>query len=74
MGWSHLHNLTLQAKHLQFVSGLHTTSYWLANLVWDLLNAVPPLLISIALFAAFQVDAYSSGEGLAAVSLLLVST
>ena len=65
--------LIVQAKHLQFVSGLHTTSYWMANLVWDLLCAVLPIIISIALFAAFQVDAYSSGDGLAAVSLLLVS-
>ena len=61
-----------QAKHLQFVSGVHTTSYWLANLTWDLLNGAVPIIISFILFAAFQVEAYS-GEGLAAVLLLFVS-
>ena len=63
---------TSQAKHLQFVSGVHTTSYWLANLTWDLLSCIVPIIISLILFAAFQVEAYS-GEGLAAVLLLFVS-
>jgi len=55
------------------VSGVHTTSYWLANLAWDLLNGAVPIVISLILFAAFQVEAYS-GEGLAAVLLLFIFT
>ena len=70
--WYVTPHLPMQAKHLQFVSGVHTTSYWLGNFAWDLLNAVVPILISLILFAAFQVDAYS-GEGLGAVFLLFVS-
>lgn len=66
------HSSSTQAKHLQFVSGVHTTSYWLANFAWDLLNAAVPIIITLILFAAFQVDAYS-GEGLGAVFLLFVS-
>lgn len=66
-------SLLTQAKHLQFVSGVHTTSYWLGNFVWDLLNAAVPIIITLILFAAFQVEAYS-GEGLGAVFLLFVST
>jgi len=54
------------------VSGVHATSYWLANLTWDLLNGAVPIIISFILFAVFQVEAYS-GEGLAAVLLLFVS-
>ena len=47
------------------------TSYWLATLVWDLLNAMVPVAISFVLFAAFQVDGYT-GEALGGILLLLV--
>ncbi len=60
-----------QAKHLQFVSGVHSTSYWMATFAWDLINALVPVIISFILFAVFQIDAYT-GDGLAAILLLLV--
>ncbi len=62
-----------QAKHLQFVSGVHITSYWTSTFAWDLINASVPVILSIVMFAAFQVDAYS-GDGLLAVAILLVCT
>ena len=62
---------TFQAKHLQFVSGVFPSSYWLATFAWDLLNALIPVLVSLIIFAAFQVEAFS-GEGLAAIFILLV--
>ena len=61
-----------QAKHLQFVSGVHKTSFWLATFAWDLLNASIAVAVSIILFAAIQVEGYRN-EGLAAVFLLFVS-
>ena len=63
----------LQAKHLQFVSGVHSSSYWLATFAWDLLNALVPIIISIIIFAAFRVEAFSSPEALIAIFVLLVS-
>jgi hypothetical protein len=72
-----LDRLILQAKHLQFVSGVHSSSYWLAI---DLCLGSPqcsrlvPIVISIVIFAAFGVDAFSSLEALAAIFVLLVST
>ncbi len=72
---SHIFGITLlcipQAKHLQFVSGVHSTSYWTATFAWDLINALLPVIISFILFAAFQLEAYE-GDGLAAILLLLV--
>ena len=65
--------MSLQAKHIQYVSGVHTSSYWLSTFAWDLLNSLGPIVASIILFAAFQVDAYSSVEALGAIFLLLVS-
>ena len=60
-----------QAKHLQFVSGVDVTSYWLATFAWDMLNAMVPVLLTFILFAAFQVDGYKD-EGLGAILLILV--
>ena len=65
--------MILQAKHLQFVSGVHSSSYWLATFAWDLLNALVPIVISVIIFAAFRVDAFSSPEALVAIFVLLVS-
>ena len=62
---------SLQAKHLQFVSGVNTSSYWLSTAIWDVLNAVVPVLVSTLLFYAFQLESYQR-EGLLAVFLLLV--
>ena len=61
-----------QAKHLQFVSGVYVSSYWMATFLWDLICAVVPIVISVVIFAAFQSTGYT-GENLAAVALLLVS-
>ena len=69
--FTHTHTHT-QSKHLQFVNGVHITSYWSATFAWDLLNASIPVIISLILFAAFQVDAYTN-DGLAGAYLLLVS-
>ena len=60
-----------QAKHLQFVSGVYVTSYWLATFAWDMLNAMVPVILTFILFAAFQVDGYKD-EGLGAILLILV--
>ena len=59
-------------KHLEFVSGVYVTTYWISNAVWDFLNALIPVLISTAVFYALPLNAYS-GDGLIAVFLLLVS-
>ncbi|XP_019857855.1 PREDICTED: ATP-binding cassette sub-family A member 3-like [Amphimedon queenslandica] len=55
-----------KAKHLQFVSGVNASSYWLGTYVWDLINAYIPAIIIIILFAAFNVEGFEK-ENLAAV-------
>ena len=44
----------------------------MATFAWDLLNCIPPVAITIILFAAFQIEQYN-GINLVAVLLLLVS-
>ena len=62
----------LQVKHLQFLSGIHPSSYWLASYAWDILNTLIPIVLTIIIFAAFQVDAFSSSQVLGAIFILLV--
>ena len=62
----------VQAKHLQFVSGVDAVSFWLATYSWDFINYLFPLLGIMIMFAAFQVDSLKNDLG--AVFLLLVMT
>ena len=61
----------MQAKHLQFVSGVNPFSYWLGNYAWDLINAAIVVVVSFCIFAAFQVEAYM-GTYLGAVFWIMV--
>ena len=61
------------AKHLQFVSSVHATTFWLANFLFDYLIILAVIVPSIAAIVSFQNSAFSSGEPLAAIVLLLVS-
>ncbi|KAA0722897.1 ATP-binding cassette sub-family A member 1 [Triplophysa tibetana] len=61
-----------KAKHLQFVSGVNPTIYWLANFAWDMCNYIVPCIIVIVIFLCFQQKAYVSPANLPALILLLV--
>lgn len=42
----------VQAKHVQFVSGVHVATFWLSALLWDLLSfLVPSLLLLVSCVA-----------------------
>uniref|UniRef100_A0A8C1PM87 ABC transporter domain-containing protein n=1 Tax=Cyprinus carpio TaxID=7962 RepID=A0A8C1PM87_CYPCA len=61
-----------KAKHLQFVSGVNPTVYWLANFAWDMCNYIVPCIIVIIIFLCFQQKSYVSPPNLPALILLLV--
>lgn len=61
-----------KAKHLQFVSGVNPTVYWVANFAWDICNYIVPCLIVIVIFLCFQQKAYVSLSNLPALILLLM--
>ncbi|KAM9449520.1 phospholipid-transporting ATPase ABCA1 isoform 1-T2 [Clarias gariepinus] len=61
-----------KAKHLQFVSGVNPTAYWVANFTWDMCNYIVPCIIVIIIFLSFQQKAYVSPQNLPALVLLLV--
>uniref|UniRef100_A0A4W4EA10 ABC transporter domain-containing protein n=1 Tax=Electrophorus electricus TaxID=8005 RepID=A0A4W4EA10_ELEEL len=61
-----------KAKHLQFVSGVNPTCYWVANFTWDMCNYIIPCFIVIIIFLSFQQKAYVSPPNLPALVLLLL--
>uniref|UniRef100_A0A4W3GLK7 ABC-2 type transporter transmembrane domain-containing protein n=1 Tax=Callorhinchus milii TaxID=7868 RepID=A0A4W3GLK7_CALMI len=60
-----------QAKHLQFVSGVKPSVYWLANFAWDMCNYSIPATLVVSIFICFQQKSYVSASNLPALVLLL---
>ncbi|XP_071490342.1 phospholipid-transporting ATPase ABCA1-like [Diadema antillarum] len=63
---------TSKAKHLQIVSGVNPTVYWISNFCWDMVNYLLPAMLTIVIFLAFKMTAFTSGDSLPCVVLLLV--
>ena len=66
-----IYTLCLQAKHLQVVSGVSPSSYWLATFAWDLLNCLPVTVLIVVVFLAFNDEGYRE-DRIGAVFLLVV--
>ncbi|XP_033117050.1 phospholipid-transporting ATPase ABCA1-like isoform X2 [Anneissia japonica] len=63
---------TSKAKHLQMVSGINPTIYWVANFCWDLVNYIIPACLVICVFLIFQQDSYVGPHNLPCLILLLI--
>ncbi|XP_022109857.1 ATP-binding cassette sub-family A member 1-like [Acanthaster planci] len=61
-----------KAKHLQIVSGISPTIYWVSTLVWDLVNYLIPAVLTIVIFLCFDQQAYISRQTAPATVLLLL--
>ncbi|KAG8511044.1 Retinal-specific phospholipid-transporting ATPase ABCA4, partial [Galemys pyrenaicus] len=61
-----------KAKHLQFISGVSPTAYWLTNFFWDLVNYAVSAALVVGIFMGFQKKAYTSPDHLPAVVALLM--
>ena len=60
------------SKHQQLISGTALVPYWAANYTWDCCSYLIPCFLTMSLFFAFDVEAYTMNEGLVATTLLLV--
>ncbi|XP_036624096.1 retinal-specific phospholipid-transporting ATPase ABCA4 [Trichosurus vulpecula] len=60
-----------KAKHLQFVSGVSPTTYWVTNFLWDIVNYAVSAGIVVGIFIGFQKRAYTSPNNLPALIALL---
>ncbi|XP_035882337.1 retinal-specific phospholipid-transporting ATPase ABCA4 isoform X4 [Phyllostomus discolor] len=61
-----------KAKHLQFVSGVSPTTYWLTNFLWDIINYAVSAALVVGIFIGFQKKAYTSPNNLPALVALLM--
>ncbi|XP_007128068.1 retinal-specific phospholipid-transporting ATPase ABCA4 [Physeter macrocephalus] len=61
-----------KAKHLQFVSGVSPTTYWLTNFLWDIMNYTVSAALVVGIFIGFQKKAYTSSDNLPALVALLM--
>ncbi|TKC43221.1 hypothetical protein EI555_011902 [Monodon monoceros] len=61
-----------KAKHLQFVSGVSPTIYWLTNFLWDIMNYTVSAALVVGIFIGFQKKAYTSSDNLPALVALLM--
>ncbi|KAM9324762.1 retinal-specific phospholipid-transporting ATPase ABCA4 [Gastrophryne carolinensis] len=59
------------AKHLQFVSGVTPTVYWLTNFTWDIINYAVSVAMVVIIFIGFEKKAYTSYTNLPALIALL---
>ncbi|XP_034781951.2 phospholipid-transporting ATPase ABCA3-like [Acipenser ruthenus] len=62
----------LKAKHVQQVSGVYVSNYWLSALLWDLINFLLPCVLMLVVFRAFNVRAFTQDYHLGALLLILL--
>ncbi|XP_077188183.1 phospholipid-transporting ATPase ABCA7 isoform X2 [Paroedura picta] len=60
------------AKHLQIVSGMKPSIYWLGNFAWDMGNYLVPAVLVVFIFICFQQKSYVSPANLPTLILLLL--
>ncbi|XP_064227202.1 retinal-specific phospholipid-transporting ATPase ABCA4 isoform X1 [Aotus nancymaae] len=61
-----------KSKHLQFISGVSPTTYWVTNFLWDIMNYTVSAALVVGIFIGFQKKAYTSPENLPALVALLL--
>ena len=54
--------MVTKAKHLQFVSGVGITVFWLSNLVWDYVSFLVPACGMLLTLLAFQEEGFIEAE------------
>ncbi|XP_067859732.1 phospholipid-transporting ATPase ABCA3 [Heptranchias perlo] len=62
---------TIKSKHVQLVSGLHITNFWLSALVWDLINYLIPCIIILVMFQIVDMKPFTVQYQLVDVLVLL---
>ncbi|XP_013865526.1 ATP-binding cassette sub-family A member 3 [Austrofundulus limnaeus] len=62
----------IKSKHVQKVSGVYHSNFWLSALLWDLVNFMLPCLFMLVVFRAFGVEAFVENNHLVDVLLILL--
>lgn len=65
-----VHERATNAKHQQLLTGVSPAMYWFSSYCWDMINYLVPMLFCFAIFAVFQIGAYS-GDNTTGICVLL---
>lgn len=65
-----IQEIATKAKHLQFISGIQLSNFWISRLLWDLFVYSIPCLLIILMFLISGLEAYST-EGRAGVAFVI---
>uniref|UniRef100_A0A7N6BT37 ABC transporter domain-containing protein n=1 Tax=Anabas testudineus TaxID=64144 RepID=A0A7N6BT37_ANATE len=60
------------SKRLQHIAGISEPFYWAVNFFYDMVIYMIPVTLTVGVIAAFQIQAFTSRQNLAAIALLLV--
>nr|XP_057937662.1 glucosylceramide transporter ABCA12 [Doryrhamphus excisus] len=60
------------SKRLQHIAGISEPFYWAVTFLYDMMIYMVPVILTVAVVAAFQIPAFTERQNLAAVTLLLV--
>uniref|UniRef100_A0A671U5T1 ATP binding cassette subfamily A member 12 n=1 Tax=Sparus aurata TaxID=8175 RepID=A0A671U5T1_SPAAU len=60
------------SKRLQHIAGISEPFYWAVNFFYDMVMYLIPVTMTVGVFAAFQIPAFTYRENLGAITLLLV--
>uniref|UniRef100_A0A6Q2ZBC5 ABC transporter domain-containing protein n=1 Tax=Esox lucius TaxID=8010 RepID=A0A6Q2ZBC5_ESOLU len=63
---------SLKSKHVQQVSGVYLSNFWISALLWDLVNFLLPCGLMLVVFQAFGVKAFTAHNHLVDVLLILL--
>nr|KAF6439582.1 hypothetical protein HJG63_000031 [Rousettus aegyptiacus] len=63
---------TIQAKHVQIVSGVYIATFWLSALLWDLVSFLILTLLLLVVFLYQNEEAFTHQENVPAVVLMLM--
>ena len=54
----------VKSKHLQFVSGIRVSTFWLTSYLWDIITYIFTVICIIITLVAFQEDGFRTGDEL----------
>lgn len=67
----HIEERTTKVKHLQFVSGVKPTTYWIAGFLWDMSMFIVSAIVCIFIFVAFDAEDYICADNFPSLVILM---
>ncbi len=67
----HIEERTSKVRHLQFVSGVEPTTYWVSAFLWDMSMYLFSAFLCVLIFIAFDAQAYVSPDNFPSLLIIM---